>query len=124
MFDYPITSSLCDWPRVTARSILEHDVDREISAYRERERSGNVVWMDLPSLRDAIAGGAVRCGPRDLPVPVIDSTFAHRAAAEAIADGVVIMFIDGRRVSDLDEALSIDPESRVRYLRIFAQRGL
>lgn len=124
MFDRPIPSTLPAWPRVTARSILEHDVDREISAYHDRQQSGNALWLDLPRLRDAIASGTVRHGPRDLPVPAVDPAFARRAAAEAIADGIVIMIVDGRRVSDLDAALTIDTESRVRYLRILAQRGL
>jgi hypothetical protein len=124
MFDRQIPSTLPAWPRVTARSILAHDVDREISAYLERQQSGNALWLDLPRLREAIACGSVRHGPRDLPIPSVDASFARRAAAEAIADGIVIMFVDGRRVSDLDEALTVDTESRVRYLRILAQRGL
>lgn len=124
MFDELIPTTLPAWPQVTARTILEHHVDREITAYHARQASGNTLWLSLPSLQNAIAGGSVRLGPRDLPVPVIDPAFARRAAAEAIADGVVIMFINGRRVSDLDEVLMIDAESRVRYVRILAQRGL
>ena len=83
-----------------------------------------LVWLDLPRLREALAEGEVRFGARDLPVPPIDPGVARRAAAEAVADGVVLMFIDSRPVSDLDERWQVAEDSRVRYVRVSAQRGL
>ena len=103
---------------------MEHDVNRELEAYRQRQRTGNILWLDLPSLRAALASGTARpCAP-DLPVPEITPAFAHRAATEALADGVVLMFIDGVRVSDIDKAVNLHAESRFRYIRLHAQRGI
>lgn len=124
MIDTAIPHNHPEWPRMTARSVLWGDVDREIASYAERQQSGNIRLLDLPALRLALANGAVRPGPRDLPEPVIDPAFAKRAAAEAISDGVVLMFIDRRRIVNLDETISLTPESRVQYLHLFAQRGL
>jgi len=124
MPERPIPNSLHGWPQLTARAILDDDVNREVEAYRLRQRTGNVLWLDLPSLRSALASGAARPSPRDLPVPEIDPAFARRAAAEALADGIVLMFIDGIRISDPDQPVTVRPDSRVRYLRLHSQRGI
>lgn len=124
MPDRPIPTSLSGWPHLTARAILEDDVNREVEAYRKRQQTGNVLWLDLPSLRAALASGTARPSPRELPVPEIDPAFARRAAAEALADGIVLMFIDGIRISDPDQAVTVRPDSRVRYLRLHSQRGV
>lgn len=97
---------------------------RELEAYRARRQTGDVVWLDLPSMRAALAAGAARPCPPDLPVPEITPAFAHRAAAEALADGVVLMFIDGIRISEPEQTVNLRPDSRVRYLRLHAQRGI
>ena len=124
MPDHPIPSNLPGWPRPKVRTLLEHDVGREFEAYRNRQQTGNILWLDVPSLRTAIAAGSVRPSARDLPMPEITESFAYRAAAEALADGVVLMFIDGVRVSDPDATVNLHAESRVRYLRLHAQRGI
>lgn len=119
-----IPADLPNWPQVKARVIIERDVDLEIEAYRKRQGSGNVLWLDLPSLRAALASCEARPGSRDLPGPDIDPAFARRAAAEALADGVVLMFVDGVRITEPEQPVTLRDDSSVRYLRLHAQRGI
>ena len=64
----------------------------------------------------------------------ISSAFAQTAPAAAAGGDIqsslmsmlpiVLMFVDGIRRTDPDEVLALTPESRVRYIKLTALRGL
>lgn len=113
------------WPACRLAELVSHAVRAGIAAYRRRGLGGPAAaWPDLPALDVALAAGAVRFGPRDLPPPEIDEAAAVRAALEAVRDGLVFVFVDGVRRRDPDEVLALTPESRVRYVKLAALRGI
>jgi len=119
-----ILNTLPGWPVLTAGAILRDNLEAEVRCYHRGQQSGEFVWLDLPELREAVKGGEVRFGSRDLPPPKVELAVASRAAAEAVKDGAVLMFVDDHLIKDLDETVEVSDESRVRFLRIFAQRGM
>lgn len=122
--DLPVSQTLPNWPSSKAEELIRHSVEAELSAYHQRHRAAaHAIWLDLPSLRKALEMGKVHFGNPDVPLPEIDAAFARRAACEAFQDGIVLMFVDGKRIGRLDEILTLTPVSTVRYIKLSALSG-
>jgi len=122
--DLLIPQTLPDWPASKAEDLIRYSVDAELSAYHQRHRAtAPPLWLDLPSLRKALDRGKVYFGNPDVPLPEIDEAFAWRAASEAFQDGIVLMFVDGKRIGLLHEILTLTPVSTVRYIKLSALSG-
>ncbi len=121
MNERSIPYDLPGWPNVTVRAILKISVEAELSGYRERQR---FLWLDLPALRESLEAGKASFDPGDLQPPFISLPKACRAAAGALKDGAVLMFVDDELVTDPDQLVELRRGSHVRYLRLFAQRGM
>ena len=122
--DVPVPITLTRWPRSKAGDIIHHSVASEIAAYRVRQ-AGNppCVWLDLPQLKKMLEAGKARFGAPDIAVPEVSEDAVLRAAKEAFMDQIILMFVDGRQVRELDEVLELTPDSRVRYIKLTALRG-
>lgn len=68
MFDGRLPENLPRWPVVTARAILDHCVEVEVSAYRDRQEGSDFLWLDLPALRKGLKQGSVGFDSRDFEV--------------------------------------------------------
>jgi hypothetical protein len=119
-----IPTTLTDWPHSKASDIIRESVLSEIAAYRARQPVNPApIWLDLPQLSKMLDAGTVRFGALDLPVPEVDEDLAIRSANEAFVDQIILMFVDGRRITELDEVIDLTPDSLVRYLKLTALRG-
>ena len=124
MKDHPIPSDFANWPNPRARDLLERAVCEELSAYQDRQASRqDLVFLDLEDLKAAIDSGRADFGARELEPAKINAALAIRAAIEAFEDGVVMMFVDGARIDNLDLRLYLSKTSKVRYIRLTSLRG-
>lgn len=119
-----IPASIEGWPRLKASVLLEHGVREELIAYRERQNANaGFIFLEEEALAHALQTGAVSFGESGTAATEIQETIILRNAREAFIDGVILMFVDGRRVRSLDDHLNLSMESKVRYLRLYAIRG-
>jgi hypothetical protein len=108
---------------VPARALIEHVVRAEVDAYADRERQRRFVRVLSPAEIDLGAiNGRVRPGPRS-PAPPPEPAEAVRVALQGFADGLYFLFVDDRQVLSLDEPVTVEPQSRVLFLRLTALAG-
>jgi hypothetical protein len=107
-----------------ARDLIRKSVLDEIAKAKAHTLAqASVVWLTEDELELALASGRANFGLAEEDSPPPDESFAVRTAFEAFGDGLVLMFVDGRRISDLDESLDISDDSDIRFQRLSAQRG-
>lgn len=124
MRETPAPVSVEGWPRPKACRLLEHAVHEEVTAYRKRrDTNTQFIFLDETQLAAALQAGKVNFGENEVQREDVNEIVVLRNAREAFTDGVVLMFVDGRRVTDLNEELLLSEESKVRYVRIHAIRG-
>ncbi|WP_435893540.1 hypothetical protein [Oceaniferula spumae] len=100
---------------------MSNEVDRYNAS---RRQSQEFQWLDLKQLEQALLNGEVAFGPVDVVAPQVMKSAAMKAAREAFEDGLVMMFIDGEAVRNLDETLDLKLGSQVLYIKLSPQRGI
>jgi hypothetical protein len=108
---------------ITLRHLLEILVSHELTAYEQRRASSRTLRVLTPS---DIARGAEtgRFGREARGVPAAPSLdVALDRATEAFGDGLYLVFLDDTQVEDLDAALTIGSDSRLRLVRLVALAG-
>jgi hypothetical protein len=107
----------------TLRELLEVLVRHELSEYEQRREANRTLRILTPT--DLIRGvetGSYARERRAVPkAPTVEE--AHARAVEALGDGLYFVFLDDRRIEDLDLPLEISPESRLRLVRLVALAG-
>lgn len=109
---------------MTLRQFIHAAVTAEVAAYRNRQRASHRFnWLSLPALEARLAEGKASFGRQPTPPP-IDVEFAIKSALDAVADGIVLVFVGGRPLRDLDAAIPAELQSTVRFIKLVSQRGL
>lgn len=107
----------------TLADLIAHVVRVEVAAYDARDAARRVVRMLTESeIAAAAAAGKVDPGGRPrtgAPEPAA----AVAAALEAFADGRLLVFVDERQVTALDDEIEAEPATRVRFVRLTALAG-
>lgn len=121
---HPLSQKLKGWPQPLARDVIREQVQNEVAAYMGRQRDkGALQLLDPLEMERCIMAGKVKFGGDDDLPSAVDLPEALRAVEEAFLDGVVLMFLDGKKVLRLDEPLIFSEGSEVRYVRLAAFRG-
>lgn len=105
------------------RALLRTLVEHELAAY-EAYRSRSAVLQILTPADLAIGVDTGRYGrePRAVPeAPAIDDAYAR--AVEAFSDELFFVFVDDVRIADLDHIITIEPQTRLRLVRLVALTG-
>jgi len=105
--------------------LLEAVVRAEVAAFADRARLRSVLSvLTERSLADGLSAGAVRHGESEAARDAdVDPDQAVAAALEAHQDGIFKVFIDDEPVDDLDQVVTIRPDSRLMFLRLVALAG-
>jgi len=103
---------------ITLRDLITRIVNAEVEAFRTRQEERKLVRVLTQSqIRDAVAGGKVDMGGRDLEQEV-NSDEAVGAALLAFTDGFYFVFVDGAQQLELDHSVFVKPDSQVTFIRL------
>ncbi|WP_231663106.1 hypothetical protein [Pseudanabaena sp. 'Roaring Creek'] len=109
---------------LTLRDLILDIVEAEVTAFRDRQEQ-----QRLPQIltKDAIAWGMekgkITSGDREFAPQPVDLQAAFEAAIQAFSDGLYYVFIDDRQYESLDEQVTLQPQSKVLFLRLVAMVG-
>lgn len=122
-FAVPLPPALTGPPAPTLRELLAYLVEREVTAFHERQEARRLAVVLSP---DDIAAGAARgkidSGERDLGQRV-DPAAAVAAAIQAFADGFYYVFLDEAQAETLDAPLAVAEDSRLLFVRLTPLAG-
>jgi hypothetical protein len=108
---------------VALRSLIAHVVREEVGAFADRDGQRRFVRVLSPDdIREGVTAGKVDPGGRPAAA-LVDLEQAVRTALQAFEDGLYYVFVDDRQVEDLDAAVAVRSETRIRFLRLVALAG-
>ncbi len=116
-----------DWPDAptpaTAGDLVDHVVACEVREFAERRSSRSLLRvLTEQELADGAATGRIAAEVRPTgPPPLLAEAVA--VAREAFADGLFLLFVDDVEVEDLDAAVDVRPDLRVRFVRLVPLAG-
>ncbi|WP_435743368.1 hypothetical protein [Microbacterium sp. PMB16] len=118
----PLTISGVDGPH-SLHSLLRILVEHQLDEYEAHRSRSAVLQILTPA--DLVAGAETgRYGrePRAVPeAPPAETAYAR--AVEAFTDELFFVFLDDARITDLDHIITIEPQSRLRLVRLVALTG-
>jgi hypothetical protein len=97
---------------ITARDLIRERVTQEVRAYNER-RPELFRGLVAPSQAEKDLNGYRLIKPR-----AIDAEKQCRLALEAFAQNGFLLLVDDRQVAELDEPLTLRPDSSVVFLKL------
>ena len=108
---------------VPLRALIDHVVRAEVAAFDDRKLQRRFVRL---LTADEVAAGAA-AGKVDPGGRVVGGTAspdrAVDVALEAFEDGLYLVVVDGDQVTSLDTAVSVGPDTLVRFVRLTALAG-
>ena len=107
----------------TLRGLLTHLVEVEVAAYQERQGGvGLLRVLTDPELQDAASTGRISVAPQERG-GTVSAQNAARTALTAFGDGLYYVFVDERQLMELDEPVTLHPDSTLLLLRLTALAG-
>ena len=101
---------------ISAREILRLRVEAEVEIYNETQGASRLLVQPHPRETELNSGRKDRFRKLALEPQVA-------AAVEAVEKRRVIMLLDGRQITDLDETFVLTPASEARFVRLVPLRG-
>jgi len=112
-----------DGGRTTLRELITHVVLEEVEMFRDRQADRRFTRvLTRRQVEEGAQAGKVDPAERDLKQEV-EPEAAVAAALTAFTDGLYYVFIDAVQHEDLDQTLTIAPDSQVTFLRLVALSG-
>lgn len=103
---------------LTLRDVLAHVVRHEVKRFRERQEANRLDRvLSARQIEQGEAKGAIRPEGRDVDQPVDDGE-AVATAWQAFEDGLYLVIIDGEEYRQLDQPVSLGPDSRLTFVRL------
>ncbi|MFC4456410.1 hypothetical protein [Deinococcus sonorensis] len=107
----------------TLRDLLLHLVEVEVAAYQDRQdRVGLLRLLTEQEVQAGADSGRISVAPQQRGGAVSAET-AGRAALTAFGDGLYYVFVDDRQLQQLDEPVTLRPDSTLLLLRLTALAG-
>ena len=115
--------------RITARDLIRCRIEADVAIHNAVERArldGKIAadsaasngWLVTPGAVERALNGARGVYGPGSHLDLIESERLIAVALEAFARNGFFMIFDGRQVVDLDEVLTIEPDSAVTFLRL------
>ena len=106
---------------LTLRTLITHVVSSEVQAFQKRQHAGRLdrvlstreVARGEQRGKISPAGRAPKHSPNEVDVETAIAT-----ALEAFTDGLYLVVIDDVEYTDLDAIVSLEPDSRVTFIRL------
>lgn len=112
-----------DRPTMTLRSLLSEIVRAEVAAFQARQSQRRLIQILSPAqIRLGLKQGKIESGGSELNQDVNVET-AVETALQAFEDGLYFVFLDDQQQENLDDAISLQPNSQLLFLRLVALVG-
>ena len=109
---------------VRLRDVIEVIVRREVEEFRKRQRERRLFRvLTAREIEEQAERGKVAPGSSDVPEQRVDADEAVRTALEAFDDGLYLVIIDGRQITELDAPVEVGPDSRIVFIRLVFLAG-
>ncbi len=103
---------------VTLRNLLTQIVRSEVTSFEERQRQRRLFQVLTPKqISLDLEQGKVDLGGSDL-AQAVDVDQAIAAALQAFADGLYFVFLDDQQQENLDDLVTLRPDSQLMFLRL------
>lgn len=114
---------LADDRPTTLRSLLSEIVRAEVAAFQARQSQRRLIQILSPAqIRLGLEQGKIESGGSELNQDVNAET-AVETALQAFEDGLYFVFLDDQQQENLDDAISLQPNSQLLFLRLVALVG-
>lgn len=121
-FSVPPPETATNTP-LTLRDLIAHVVRQEIAAFHDRQAKRRLLKALSPQqIADGLATGKVDSGGSDLDQKV-DAEEAIRTAVEAFQDGLYMVVLDEEELKEIDQTVTLLPESRLTFIRLTMLAG-
>jgi hypothetical protein len=108
---------------LTLRDLLTQIVRAEVDGFETRQRQRRLLQILSPAQISAgVEQGKVDLGGSDLAQEV-DVEQAIATALQAFEDGLYFVFLDEQQQENLDDAVALQPDSQLLFLRLVALVG-
>lgn len=115
--EWPISRSL------TLGDLLTVVVKEEVADFRQRQADNRLIRvLTEEQLAEGVLSGRISSGGSELDQEVDEST-AVETALEAFADGFYFVFVDDEQITDLDATVTVNPTSRLLFVRLVPLAG-
>ncbi|HAZ62168.1 MAG TPA: hypothetical protein DCZ72_00940 [Armatimonadetes bacterium] len=124
-FDVPVPPEFWGGSEgVRLRDLIALVVRWEVLAYNERaEQHGIVRALGQHEIAAGAAAGRVDPGGGEHPRARADENQAVAHAWQAFEDGLYLVFLDDQPRHRLDEPVVVNPDSRIRFVRLVMLRS-
>ncbi len=107
---------------LTLRGVLTSVVQEQVRAYQDRQAANMLLRILSPEeINQGRAMGKVEMG--DHAAQPVDPQQAIDTALLGFTDGLYFVFIDDRQIEQLDQAVTLNPDSRLKFIRLVALAG-
>ena len=107
---------------LTLRGVLTSVVEEQVRAYENRQAANSLLRILSPEeINQGRAAGKVDLG--DHAVQPIDPQQAIDTALLGFTDGLYFVFIDDQQIEQLDQVVTLNPDSRLKFIRLVALAG-
>ena len=106
------------------RDLIAAVVITEVTAFHERQEQRQLVRVLTPEqLRQGAESGKIAAFGQDEYPQTVDVQDAITTAQQAFEDGLYYVFVDGQRITRLDQRVALHEGSHVLFLRLVALVG-
>lgn len=106
------------------RDLITRIVHEEVAAFQARQEAGRLLHvLTEQDIMRGLMKGKIDSGGRDATDQEVNVEEAVGTALLAFEDGLYYVFVDDEQQTDLEQEVSLRPESRVTFLRLVALAG-
>lgn len=103
---------------VILRDLLTQIVRNEVASFEDQQKQRRLIQVLTPKqISLGLEQGKVDLGGSDL-AQAVDVDQAIAAALEAFTDGLYFVFLDDQQQENLDDVVTLRPDSQLMFLRL------
>ncbi|MFK7768661.1 MAG: hypothetical protein AB8B55_15680 [Mariniblastus sp.] len=108
----------------TLRDLIERIVRHEVAAFRKRQTDRQFIRvLSSSEIDDAAEKGKIEMGGSEITPQNVDVDAAVDTALIAFEDGLYLVVIDEVRFTSLDQAVFVNEESQITFVRLTMLSG-
>lgn len=106
------------------RALIAAVVTNEVAAFHERQEQRRFIRVLTPEqLQQGAESGKIDSGGQAEDPQTVDMQDAIATAQQGFEDGLYYVFVDGQRITALDQRVALHEGSQVLFLRLVALVG-
>jgi len=108
----------------TLNHLLEQIVADQVKAFSQRQHESQLLKALTQKNIDTSAQlGKITSGASQVPKQPVDLQQAIMTAKEAFSDGIFMVFIDDKQITEIDTPILLNEDSRVLFIRLTLLAG-